>query len=187
MTSQSLEQILKGVTQQPQWEKYQQFDHLIKCWHKIVNDKIAQHTRIVYLKNQVLWVAVSSSVWAQNLSLQRYTLVQKLNQLLDQPLIDIRFSPGSWNSLKNLTTNPNYSPDLEQYSSNLDLDQQLFSELNLETPQTPQQALHNWLEVIKLRSQFMSRCPICQSPTPEVELKRWQMCGYCAIKQDENG
>jgi predicted nucleic acid-binding Zn ribbon protein len=190
MTTQSIQEILEVIAQQPQWQKCQQYHHVIKCWHQVVNDKIAQHTRILYLKRQVLWVATDSSVWAQNLSLQRYTLVKKLNQLLDDPdpLRDIRFSPALWNETKKKETNLEETSDSLQDFHRLNGEAQQSSQLNQEVSQTltPQSALSKWLEVIRRRSQFLPLCPICQCPTPEEELKRWKMCGHCEIKQHKN-
>ena len=181
MSFQSLNRIFKAITKQPNWEKQRQYHHLVQCWHKVVNDKVAQHTRPLYLQRQVLWVATSSSVWAQNLALQRYLLLKKLNQLLDQPIIDIRFSPARWYQ-KHLS-NSERTSILSQHPSALNWESNQLSSTSSEKPTTPQEAFQLWAEVLKKRSLHLPPCPICQCSTPEGELKRWQMCAYCAAKK----
>ena len=186
MTFQSLNHILTAIAKQPNWEKQRQYHRLVQCWHKIVNDKVAQHTRPLYLQRQVLWVATSSSVWAQNLALQRYSLLKKLNQLLDEPIIDMRFSPARWYQ-KHLS-NSEHTSILSQHPSALNLESELLSPTNSDTTNaekvtTPQEAFQRWAEVVKKRSLYLPSCPSCQCPTPEGELKRWQMCAYCAAKK----
>ena len=150
MTFQSLNHILATIAKQPNWEKQRQYHHLVQCWQEVVNDKVAQHTRLLYLQRQVLWVATSSSVWAQNLALQRYSLLKKLTQLLDEPIIDIRFSPARWYQ-KHLPDSEHKSI-LSQHPSALNLESELLSPTNSDRAATPQEAFQRWAEVIKKRS-----------------------------------
>jgi predicted nucleic acid-binding Zn ribbon protein len=181
MTFQSLNHILTTIAKQPNWEKQRQYHHLIQCWQKVVNDKVAQHTRPLYLQRQILWIATSSSVWAQNLALQRYPLLKKLNQLLDEPILDLRFSPARW--AQKHQSDSEGMPSLSQHPSALNLDSELLSPPAREPATTPQEAFQRWAEVIKKRSLHLPPCPCCQCPTPEGELKRWQMCACCAAKK----
>lgn len=108
----SLEQTLAEITNQPGWEKYQQYRQLLKCWQKIVSKEIGQQTRPLYVNRQVLMVATSSSVWAQELTLQRYSLLKQLNTQLAFSLKDIRFSPSQWQQTgdRNLSAQSNQDP-----------------------------------------------------------------------------
>lgn len=181
MTFQAINSILEAIAKQPKWEKQRQYHQLVQCWQKVVNDRVAQNTRPLYLQREILWVATSSSVWAQNLALQRLTLLKKLNQFLDQPIIDIRFSSARWYQ-KNQSNSYDTSI-LSQHPSSLNIEADLFTFTDISIPNTPQEAFLKWKQVIERRSPYLSICPYCQSPTPEGELKRWQMCSCCITKK----
>jgi predicted nucleic acid-binding Zn ribbon protein len=99
MSFQSLDDIFRVITEKPEWELYRQYCHLVNGWHQVVADNVSRQTRVLYISRRVLWVATSSAVWAQNLMMQRYELLKKLNPLLPEPLIDIRFSSAHWQAL----------------------------------------------------------------------------------------
>src|SRR5512141_2607553 len=99
MTFQSLNHLLIVLENQPEWAQYQRYRRLCRCWEKMIEPQVIPHTRPLYIQRNILWVATSSAVWAQNLSLQRYSLLTKLNrQLSGDPLIDIRFSSAQWHN-----------------------------------------------------------------------------------------
>lgn len=138
----------------------------------MVNHKIAQHTRPISLKNEVLYIATASAAWAQDLNLQRRSLILKINRRIDFTLKDLHFATVKWyqnNSIEfNQEDNNNPHPSTIISQSNL----------NLLSPDNPQQALQTWFNIIKERQQKFTSCPICNINCPEGELKRW---GYCAI------
>lgn len=179
MSFKSINHILEAIAKQPKWEKQRQYHQVVQCWRKVVANKVAQHTRPLYIQRQILWVATPNSVWSQNLALQRYSLLKKLNQFLAQPLLDIRFSSARWYQKQQSHLYDTSSLSLHPSSLNGDFD---FSSADLSKPATPQQALLKWMETIKRRSPYLLTCPLCQCPTPEGELKRWQMCAYCFTK-----
>jgi len=80
----------------PQWDSYRQYRRLLLCWGQVVSTEVAKQSRPLYLNRGVLSVATASAAWAQTLSLQRYQLIQKLSPVLDEPLIDMRFSTVQW-------------------------------------------------------------------------------------------
>ncbi|HHP7232314.1 MAG TPA: DUF721 domain-containing protein [Xenococcaceae cyanobacterium] len=216
MFSNSLKNILQQITQQPGWEQYQQYCEVKGCWQKIINQKIAQNTCPISISRQVLWVATSSAVWAQELSLQRYNLLKKLNAQLTFTLTDIRFSTTNWHKLPNNIVSPqedvNKNAEISNAASKIAIDEVRGSPVvsrrglsdpdrDLELPQTkasldfdtiandetkindPKLALQKWLEQLKARIEspvesYFS-CPQCGSPTPAIELERWQMCCHC--------
>ncbi|PSF36144.1 DUF721 domain-containing protein [Aphanothece hegewaldii CCALA 016] len=181
MSFKSVEEILNFVTSSPGWETYQQYCHLLECWRKLVSPQVSRHTRPIYISRQILWVATSSAAWAQNMSLQRYSLLKRLNPMLDDPLEDIRFSSALWHNISQSTADetikvtssqqhPSYvPPDLisneKDASSNSDRSVTSFD---------------SWIEKMRLRAQKLPPCPLCQSPTPVGELQRWNCCGFCA-------
>jgi predicted nucleic acid-binding Zn ribbon protein len=178
MTLKSLNYVLEAVAKQPKWEKQREYHQLVQCWRKIVNDKVAQNTKPLYLQRQIFWVATPNSVWAQNLALQRYSLLKKLNQLVTKPVIDIRFSPARW--YQKIPLDFYDTSSLSQHPSSIDFD--LSSDPDISKPTSAQQAFLQWMETIKRRTPYLEECPICKSPTPEGELKRWQMCAFCITK-----
>ena len=95
MSFDSLDGVLAALKQQSIPE-LQQYHRLLESWQAIVEPSVALQTRPLYVSRQILWVATSSSVWAQTLSLQRYALLKKLNAELSEPLVDIRFSTAQW-------------------------------------------------------------------------------------------
>ena len=73
--------------------KYQVFS----LWASIVGDDISRHARPRRLHGDILFVATSSSVWAQELAFMREALVDKVNHALGGEYIrDIRFSEHLW-------------------------------------------------------------------------------------------
>lgn len=53
---------------------------LIQAWPEVVGPSIASYTRELHIKNQVLYVHLSSAALRQELSMGRELLVRKLNQ-----------------------------------------------------------------------------------------------------------
>jgi predicted nucleic acid-binding Zn ribbon protein len=180
MSFSSLDRLLDELKKQPGWEAQRQYCHLLECWQSVVSEKVAQHARPLYISRQVLWVATFSAVWAQNLSLQRYSLLKKLNTLLSEPLSDIRFSSAQWHKAKPSSGSP--TADTGSYPSAI-APQITASVSTSEKAKTPQEAFQRWAAIIKARSHSLPTCPQCQSPTPPGELQRWTVCAYCATKQ----
>ena len=185
MSFNSLDRLMKILEQQPGWEEYRQFKILSESWQSFVGSKIAQHTRILHITRDLLWVATSSSVWAQTLSMQRYSLLKKINAQFSWQLKDIRFSTAQWHRSPENTPSKDRSTNAsEQHPSHLDLDRIDRDQLPL--AETPQQALARWMEVLKMRSQHLPLCPQCNCHTPEGELLRWGLCRLCISKQWSN-
>lgn len=196
----SLDTIFQLLAQQPGWEKQERYRHLLACWKRVVDPQIAEHSRPSYIARQVLWVATSNSVWAQTLSLQRHSLLKKLNLHLSEPIVDIRFSPAQWhNKYSSSQSHPQAGHPSETdknaaSQSELDFLPQSLLEAteevkknnqNLSEPiqKNPEASFQRWIKTVQGRSQNFSLCPHCQCPTPPAELQRWHLCAYCAAKQ----
>ena len=180
----SLDKILSKITQQPEWQEYQQYQQLLKCWRQVINRKISQNTRPLYFSKKILGIATSSAVWAQELTLQRYSLLKNLNKHLNFDVKDIRFTPARWDHIINQHNQVNLSKKLNNkgniavYSAKT-----AESDPNISTPETAHESLQNWLEKVKMRSQILSLCPQCHSPTPQKELERWHLCCHCMAQE----
>lgn len=151
---------------------------LLKVWPEVVGASIATYTRPVSIQRNVLWVATASAAWAQNLTFQRQAIVQKVNQSLETPVTDIRFSTAEWKrssyqakvkSTTILENHPSYTGNSEQSLPQPSLDQ-------------AHTTFARWAETVKERSQNLPLCPQCQCPTPPGELQRWGICSFCAAK-----
>ena len=65
---------------------------LIEAWKDVVGPVIAHYTMNLYIKNQVLYVHLSSSVLRQELSMSRTLLIRNLNaQVGSQVIVNIVF------------------------------------------------------------------------------------------------
>lgn len=177
MTLNSIEQLLNSILSQPQWDKQRRYYQLRKIWYEVVNQKIAQHTSPLYLQEDTLYIATESASWAQDLTLQRRILIIKINRRLETPINDIRFVFGKWYS--------QYQPPILEADENTLHPCRIKSMESKESastsppPQTPQEALEKWLEIVKQRKKENQTCPSCQSFCAEGELKRWGICAYC--------
>jgi predicted nucleic acid-binding Zn ribbon protein len=184
MNFKSIEQLLQIFQGRPEWNDFRQYCHLLVLWPTIVDEKTTVNTRLLHLERQVLHIATSNSLWAQNLSLKRYQLLKKLNSQLDVPLLDLRFSPAYWH--QNCHKDSNVERFLEDFPQNLTLSE-FKNEDTILTDRfandSPQSALRNWLEVLKSRSANLPLCPECDRSTPDRELELWGLCRYCMTKR----
>lgn len=178
MTLYSIDKLLNQILSQPQWEKQRRYHLLTKCWYQIINKKIAQHTRPVSLRDDILFIATSSSAWSQDLNLQRRSLIIKINHRVESPIKDLHFASVKW--YQNQTIPIDQEDDNKEHPSTIIPE----SSFNLFPNDTPQEVLEKWLEIIKKRSITWKICPRCKTHCPEGELKRWGICLICF--QEEN-
>lgn len=181
MAMRSLQQILGTIEHQPNWQQRQQFQHLQLRWMEAVGSVVAAQTRPIAIQRQVLHVATSSSVWAQNLMFERQRILDKLNKQLPFKIMDIRFSTARWNDAS-ISDELSETAELwERHPSRMVAPSQA-NRLPPVTPTTPDDAFQQWAERIKARSHHLPPCPLCGCPTPKGELERWSMCSHCITK-----
>lgn len=53
---------------------------LIKAWSQVLGENVKNYTGEMYIKNQILYVHVTSSVLRQELMMNRKNLVRRLNE-----------------------------------------------------------------------------------------------------------
>ncbi len=69
---------------------------IVDAWPAASGEFIAQKTEALFVERGTLFVRVEDSVWAQHLSLQKNSLINKLNRNVRTRLLkDIRFQLGS--------------------------------------------------------------------------------------------
>ncbi|NCQ03212.1 MAG: DUF721 domain-containing protein [Cyanobacteria bacterium] len=173
MTLYCLDNLLKQILSQPQWDKQGRYHELAKCWHQINNPRVIQHTRPIYFRDEVLNIATSSSAWAQDLNLQRRSLLTKINRRVESPINDLRFASAQWYQ--------NHLIFMEEEDDNKIHPSTIISEssVNVSTVDNSQEVLQSWLETIKKRALTWKTCPRCETSCPEGELKRWGCCAIC--------
>ncbi len=179
----SLNDILSKLEKQSQWKSVKQFQRLSKCWSEIVGATVAQQTRPYSISRDVLYVATSTPVWAQELKFKRRFILKKLNIQLGMQLVDIRFSTAQWESHKKTNEMSELqSPSWQKHPSYL-VETLPLSPIKPKTAmQDPLSAYQHWIKVTQMRSQKWPLCPQCQCPTPQGELERWSLCCLCAAK-----
>lgn len=174
MAFNSIERAIENIERQPGWEQQRLYRRVLQSWPAVVGTNLARVCRPVAISNNnLLWVATTHSAVAQDLSFKRYDLLKKLNQMLNSNFVDLRFSPAKWHANKNLKNN-NSSLRWGENKS-LDPGSTVASESQIASAES-------LIDAIDRRSQYLPLCPSCQSPTPDRELERWQVCAYCAAR-----
>lgn len=65
---------------------------LVDAWPNVMGDMVAGYTQEVYIRNQTLWVHLTSPALRADLSMMKQDIVKKLNAAVDsQVIVDIRF------------------------------------------------------------------------------------------------
>jgi len=175
MSFHSLEKLIADLERQPGWERYRLFQQTLQSWSDLVGPNLARVSRPVKIDRNVLYVATSSSVIAQDLTMRRYDLLERIKGHLQADFVDMRFSTAKWRA-----TRPKSPPQevVDRVEPNIP-PPALNS--NLSDP-NPQIALDRLANIIRQRSRDLPLCPSCQAPTPIAELNRWQVCACCAAR-----
>ncbi|ELR96898.1 DUF721 domain-containing protein [Gloeocapsa sp. PCC 73106] len=176
MSFKPLEQILNTIEQQPHWDTQKQYRRLVAVWTQTVEPRVAQHTRPIYLAHRVLWVATSNSVWAQNLSLQRLSILKKLDILLPDTVKELKFSSAHWSTQRRLDCDSVHPSTLEESKALKPSEEEL-------SPKTAMGAFQDWTQEVQNRGEKLPQCPQCHCPTPPGELERWSVCAFCIAQR----
>ncbi|MFH7244673.1 MAG: DciA family protein [Spirulina sp.] len=185
-------QVFQQLERQPAWRSRGQFRRILEHWSTVVGPAVARQSRPVRLDQKILYVAVINPMWAQTLTLERLTILNKLNQQLGLDLADLRFSSGDWFRRPNPKaplTEPvvDNLPDwLRQHPS--------FEPGAISTPPpadhplSPQESFQRWAALAQGMAASRMLCPDCHCPTPPGEIQRWSRCSICAAKRfSQNG
>lgn len=179
----SLNHILSKLEKQHQWEGPKQFQDLVKCWAQVVGANIAQQTRPYSISRDVLYVATSSSVWAQELKFKRRFILKQLNAQLAIQLVDIRFSTAQWQrNQKRVEESDLQPPSWQDHPSHLGETVPLSPIESTPASEDPLSTYQHWVQLMQMRSQKLPLCSECQCPTPQGEIQRWGVCCLCAAK-----
>lgn len=78
--SESIGDILRRYLRQESLESPLNEQRLLDAWPRVLGPSMAKYTKDLSIKNQILYVKLSSSVLRQELMMGRELLVKKLNQ-----------------------------------------------------------------------------------------------------------
>ncbi|MBO3463519.1 DciA family protein [Aetokthonos hydrillicola Thurmond2011] len=179
MSFKSVNDILGVLEVQAKWQE-QPFQILLTSWAEVVGSVVAAHTQPLSIQHDVLRVATSSAAWAQNLTFERPRLLLKLNEKLDPPLVDIRFSTAGWRRAKDTQTQKQIVLSF-QHPSYLGNAMKAPRDVS-PTAGNANTAFKSWAKTVQERSHNLPLCPQCDCPTPPGELQRWGVCSPCAAK-----
>lgn len=185
MPFESLNHILSGWQEQPEFQEFQEFQRLLVCWREVVKPALHSHTRPVSVSRGILSVATSSSALVQDLMFQRSQILKALNACLSNPLTDIRFSTAQWqphSTTAKKSEERKESVLISEHPSFVTPPLSLPAQSQIADSNDPAIVFQAWAEKVKARSQHLPLCPQCQSPTPTGELQRWGICAICATQ-----
>jgi predicted nucleic acid-binding Zn ribbon protein len=187
MSLDAIGRVIHNLEQQPSWRSRGEFRRILDHWPTIVGAVVARQTRPVRLTRQVLYVAVANPMWAQTLTLERLTILTKLNQQLQLDIQDLRFSSGDW--FRPATSNPTLVsaqpetvPDwLRQHPS---FEPGAIAAVTRPTERpTAKESFQRWATLAQGLTAQRVLCPECGCPCPPGELNRWSRCSVCAAQR----
>lgn len=189
----SLARLIHEFEQQPNWQRQARFRQVLRHWSGAVGAAVAGQAIPVRLERQVLYVAVANPMWGQTLTLERLTILTRLNPQLTFELKDIRFSTGDWYHRSGKTPSPppvEASPAPDWLRHHPSFEASLWSAVA--TPNSapsvaiaPPDALTSFRRWAHLNQQQTAQwllCPRCHCPCPPGEMGRWSRCSLCAAK-----
>lgn len=187
MTFDSLNAVLRGVGEPSQFlsQRSAQFQQVLHHWPSIVGADLALHTRPHRLDRQVLKVATSSAVWAQNLQFERHRLRVKILERVNLDLKEIQFSTAYWQMPSSSELSLASAQEQQAWHNHPSRVSALPGLSGLDSPsgRSLGDQFSAWARACQLRDRSLPRCPRCQSPTPPGELNRWKMCSFCMGQQ----
>ena len=74
--------LLTSVLTQKDWQRRLRLHQVFIFWDEVVGGEIARHAQPQVIKGDVLWLAVSDSIWMQQLQFERHHILELLNARL---------------------------------------------------------------------------------------------------------
>jgi predicted nucleic acid-binding Zn ribbon protein len=168
-------QVVLRLQRTPAWQKPQHLLKVLEVWTEVCGSQVAHHAQPQRLTNHVLSVATSSAVWAQELTMQRLQLCQKLlAHHPTLPLKEIRFSPTGWRDKNTPLPERAPAPPFAEATTK-----------HFDWPSTddPQERLRQVEQVLQWRLQKNPTCPRCRAKAHPASLQRWGYCLECRRKE----
>lgn len=189
----SLAHLVDEFERQPNWERQARFRQVLRHWSEVVGVAVAGQAIPVRLERQVLYVAVANAMWGQTLTLERLTILARLNPRLPFDVKDIRFSTAEWYQRGAKSPSSPAGEDLslpDWLRHHPSFEASLWSipttpDVERATPAIAPDALESFRRWARLNQQQTARwllCPGCHCPCPQGEMARWSRCSLCAAK-----
>lgn len=88
-----IDSLFAELFKKKQWDKRLALHAVFRNWPQVVGQEIAERAEPLVIRGTVLWVAVSDSVWMQQLYLQKQALLEHINANVRgaEKISDIRF------------------------------------------------------------------------------------------------
>ena len=74
--------LLAAVLTQKDWQRRLRLHQVFLFWEEVIGGEIARHAQPQVIKGDVLWLAVSDSIWMQQLQFERHHILELLNARL---------------------------------------------------------------------------------------------------------
>ena len=88
----SLKEALEDYFKEKRWDKKIRGYQVINYWEEVVGEEIARNTQPIKIQDQILFLRVKSSVWANELNLRKGEIINKINlKTKEQTVSDFRF------------------------------------------------------------------------------------------------
>ena len=106
-----LDALFAELFKKRQWDKRLALHAVFRNWPQVVGPEIAERTEPQVIRGTVLWIAVSDSVWMQQLHLQKQTLLAHINANVggSEKISDIRFQVDAALGEEKMVENPSNS------------------------------------------------------------------------------
>jgi hypothetical protein len=76
--------LLASALHQKNWQRRLRLHQVFLFWDEVVGGEIARHAQPRVIRGGVLWLAVSDSIWMQQLQFERHQLLELLNARLSE-------------------------------------------------------------------------------------------------------
>lgn len=74
--------LLSSVITKKDWQRRLGLHQVFLFWDEVVGNEIARHAEPQVIKGDILWLAVSDSIWMQQLQFERHHILELLNSQL---------------------------------------------------------------------------------------------------------
>lgn len=71
--------LLSSVLTKKDWQRRLKLHQVFLFWDEVVGQEIARHAQPQVIKGDTLWLAVSDSIWMQQLQFERHHLLELIN------------------------------------------------------------------------------------------------------------
>ena len=154
----------------------------LAAWEEVAGSRIADQTRATRLINGRLYVSVSSSVWAHQLTFFRGDYIKNINEKLGESLVkDIFFQVGNIDRKEELQHREEHDqPEYRYVILSKEEEKEIQNTVSMITDERLQRALHSLMVQDKKAKKMKieegwKECPICRTYCPPSQ----EYCPYC--------